>query len=133
RQAGVARRDVAPAEQQLTLGMDRPLDLLLAGHPRRGLLGKEHHADAVLADRGQRDAELAARAAEEGVRELNQDAGTVALKRVGAGSPTVSKVNQDFQALLDDGVTFASLDVGDKSETTSVVLVDGVVHALTPW
>ena len=39
---------------------DGALDLVLARHARGRLLRQEHHADAVLADRGQRDAELAA-------------------------------------------------------------------------
>jgi hypothetical protein len=66
-EALVVRRHVAPAEQHLALGGDRALDLLLARHARRRLARQEHHADAVLADRRQRDPELAARAAQERV------------------------------------------------------------------
>ncbi len=126
----VARRDVAPAEQHLPFRGDRALDLLLAGRPRGRLLGQEHHADAVLPDRRQRDAELAARAAQECVGELDQDARAVALQRVGARGPPMRQVFEDPEALGDDRVAFLALDVRDEAQAARVVLVRGVVHAL---
>ena len=48
----VVGRHVAPAEQHLAFACDRALDLLLAGHARRGFLRQEHHAHAVLAEAG---------------------------------------------------------------------------------
>jgi hypothetical protein len=65
RQTRVVGRHVAPAEQNLPLGRDRALDFLLARHARSRLLRQEHHADAILADRRQRDRKLAARAPKE--------------------------------------------------------------------
>ena len=43
--------------------------------------------------------ELAAGAAQEGVGQLDQDAGAVALQRVGAGGAAVGQVLEDPQAL----------------------------------
>ena len=126
----VAGRNVAPAEHDLPLGVDRALDLLLAGHARRRLLRQEHHADAVLTDRGQRDAELAARPAQEGVRHLHEDPGTVALQRIGPGRTAVREVLEDRQALADDRVRLAALDVGHEAQSAGVVLVGGAVEAL---
>ena len=51
RQALVVGGHVAPAEQTLPFRGNRPLDLLLASHAGRRLLGQEHHADAVPAER----------------------------------------------------------------------------------
>ena len=55
-QPAVVGGHVAPAQQHLAFRDDRALDFLLARHPRRRLARQEHHADAVLADRRQRDA-----------------------------------------------------------------------------
>ena len=129
-QAAVVGRHVAPAEQDLAFGDDRALDLLLARHARRGLARQEHHADAVLPDRRQRDAELAARAAQEGVGQLDQDAGAVALQRIGARRAAMRQVLEDRQALPDDGVILAALDVRDEAQPARVVLVGGVVQTL---
>ena len=83
--------------------------------------------DAVLADGGKRDAELAARAAQERVGQLDQDAGAVALQRIGARRAAMRQVFEDRQALTDDGVILATLDVGDEAQPASVVLVGRVV------
>ena len=61
-----------------------------------GSLRQEHHADAVLAERRQREALPAAGAAQERVGELDQDAGAVALQRVGAGRAAVRQVLEDL-------------------------------------
>jgi hypothetical protein len=71
--AAVRRRHVAPAEQDLAFARHRPLDLLLAGHPRCRLFRQEHHANAVLADRRERKTLRAARLAEKAVGQLDQD------------------------------------------------------------
>ena len=130
RQAAVVGRHVAPAEQDLAFARDRALDLLLAGHPRRRLLRQEHHADAVLADRRQRDALRCRRPAQERVGQLDQDAGAVALQRVGAGRAAVREVLEDRRALRDDRVALLALDVGDEAQAARVVLVRGVVQTL---
>ena len=129
-QAAVVGRHVAPAEQDLPLAGDRALDLLLAGHPRRRLLGQEHHADAVLADGRERQALPPAGAAQEGVGQLDQDPGAVALQRVGAGGAAVGEVFENEQRLGDDRVRLLALDVGDEAQAARVVLVRRVVQTL---
>src|SRR5690606_17536858 len=88
----VVHRNAAPAEQQLALGLDRALDLLDARGTRSRLLRQEHHADAIVPESRQRDPELAARAAQERVRHLQQDAGAVALQRIRAGRAAMRQV-----------------------------------------
>ena len=83
-QARVIGRHVAPAEKHLALAGDRTLDFLLAGHARGRLLGQKNHADAVLPHRRQRQALSSAGAPEKRIGQLNQDARTVALQRIGA-------------------------------------------------
>ena len=126
----VVRRHVAPAEQNLAFARHRALDLLLARHPGGRLLRQEHHADAVLADRGQREALRAACLAQEPVRQLDQDAGAVALQRIGARRAAMGQVPQDRQRLRYDGVPLLALDVGDEAEAAGIVLIRGIVQAL---
>jgi hypothetical protein len=126
-QAGVVGRHVAPAKQNLAFGRDRALDLLLARHARGRLTRQEHHSHAVLTHRRQRDAELAAGTAQEYVGHLDQDAGAVALQGVRARRTPMRQVVQDLEALPDDGVILATLDVGDEAQPACVVLVGGVV------
>jgi hypothetical protein len=81
---------------------DRALDLFLAGEARGGFLGQEHHADAVLAGGRQAHALRRHLFAEELVRNLDQDAGAVALQRVGTDRAPVVEVLQDLEALQND-------------------------------
>ena len=64
----------APAEQDLALLADHLLEELLALVALPHLGRQEHHADAVGARRGQRDARAPVFAAQELVRDLHQDA-----------------------------------------------------------
>jgi hypothetical protein len=45
----------------------------------------------------------------------------------------MGQVFQDLQTLLDDGMAFAALDMGDKSDATGVVFVGRVVQSLLAW
>ncbi len=130
RQSGVVGRHVAPAEQHLALARDRALDLLHARHARGGLLRQEHHADAVLADRRQRQSLRAAHAAQKAVGKLDQNARAVALQRIGAGGATVREVLEDRKRLRDDRVALLALDVGDESQAAGVVLIRRIVNPL---
>ncbi len=129
-QSGVVAGDVAPAEEHLTFGADCALDLLLARQAARRLLGQKHHSHAVLARHRKGHTLLRHFLAEEGIRDLQQDAGTVAGQRIGAGGAAVGEVLEDPQTLLDDTVALLPLDVGDEPDTTGVVLVGRVVQSL---
>jgi hypothetical protein len=122
-------RDVAPAEDDLAFGLDRPLELLRAGEARGVLLGQEHHADAVLPRRGQLDALQRHLGAVVVVRDLDQDAGAVAHQPVGADRSAVIQVLEDLQTLLDNRVRLSPGDVGDEADAAGIVLVGGGVES----
>ena len=61
---------------------------------------------------------------------LNHDARTVAGLGVSAHSATVFEVLQNTQRVLDHAVAFDVVDVGEKADAASVVLVAGVVKAM---
>ena len=87
--------------------------------------------DAILADRGQRESLQPAGLAQEHVGQLDQDAGAVALQRIGAGRAAMGEVAEDRERLRDDRMRLLALDVGDEPEAAGVVLVGGVVETLT--
>ena len=66
--------------------------------------------------------------AEKGVRGLDQDANAVTGLRVGADGAAVFKIVEYLQAVTDDVMAFDVFDVGDKSDTTGVMLVTRVVQ-----
>ena len=87
------------------------------------LLRQEHHADAVLARRRQRDALRGHLGAVELVGDLDQDAGAVAHQRIGPDRAAVVQVLEDLQALLDDRVRLAAGDVRDEADAAGIVLL----------
>ena len=68
--------------------------------------------------------------AEKAVGNLDQDAGAIARQRIRTHRAAVREVLENLQALLDDGMALAILDVGDKADAASVVFVGGVVKTL---
>jgi hypothetical protein len=64
------------------------------------------------------------------VGNLDQDAGAVAEQGVVAGGAAVRRGFPGSQALLDDGVAFLVLDMGDKADAAGVMLVRRVVQTL---
>ena len=83
-----------------------------------------------MADGRQRDAELAARAAQKRIGQLDQDARAVALQRVRARGAAMREVLEDGKPVADDGVVLASFDMGDEAQPARVVLVRGIVQTL---
>jgi hypothetical protein len=132
-QAAVVGRHVAPTQQDLPFGEDRPFDLLFARHSRCGLARQEDHAHAVVTSGRKRDAKLAAGAAQEGIGQLDEDAGAVALQRVGARGATVRQVFQYREGALDNGMIFPALDMGDETKAAGVMFVAWIVETLCPW
>ena len=103
-EVGIVDGHVAPADQRLPFGGDRLLDDRLDLGARLGVARHEELADGVMAGLGQGEAELGAFLGEEAVRDLGQHAAAVAERRVGAGRAAMVEVDQDLQALLEDGV-----------------------------
>ena len=123
-------RHVAPAEENLAFGTNGTLDFFLTGNAAGAFLRQEAHADTVFASRRQGHALLGHFFAEEGVRQLYENAGTVAHQRICAYGTPVIQVFQDQQALFDDGVSLLAFDMGNEPHAAGVVFVSGVVQTL---
>src|SRR5439155_19625351 len=101
------------AKQYLSLARDGAADLLLARDARRRLLGKKNHANAILANGGQREALSTTRAPKKRIWKLNENPGAIALQRVRASGAPMGQVPQDLQTLIDDRMTLLALDMRD--------------------
>ena len=121
---------VAPTDECLPFFLDRTLDFVFASQSRRRFLGQEHHADAILSVRRQLDVLPGHFFAQERVRNLQQDAGTVASKRIGADRASMRQILEYLQPLLDDGVGFLALDMGDETDAAGVVFIGRIVESL---
>jgi hypothetical protein len=95
-----------------------------------GVARQEYHAGAVMAGFGQRDAELAALATEEGVRHLDQDAGAVAGVLLATAGAAMHEVAQHGQRLRHDLVRAAALHVHHEADAAGVVLGGRIIEAL---
>ncbi|SCE61033.1 hypothetical protein GA0115253_108983 [Streptomyces sp. Termitarium-T10T-6] len=118
-------RDVAPAEDlQALLGRD----LLDRADGLGGVVGgEEGDAHGIRAGLGKFEGGLGA---QEGVRDLTEDAGAVAGVGLGAGGAAVFEVAQYGQRLLDQLMAGHTGQSGHEPDATGVVLVTGVVHPL---
>src|SRR5207244_6391560 len=95
---------VAPAQQPRAFLRDHLLEEPLAGLTLRGGRREEDHADPVLAGVGQLHADISARACEELVGHLEQDARPVARAGVAALGAAVKEVVEYLEPLADDVV-----------------------------
>jgi hypothetical protein len=64
---------------------------------------------------------------EEGIRDLQQNAGPVTHEGVCPNRTTVIQVFEDLQALLNNLVRLTASHLGDKANATGIVLVSRVV------
>ena len=127
--AAVDRR-IPPAENTQPFFLDDALDDSLGLQALMLLDRQEHHADAVLARRRQRETERRRLAREKLVRDLNQHPGAVAGFRVAAACAPMRQVDEDLNPFFDDVVGFLALDVGHKAHAAGVMLVARVVKPL---
>ena len=126
-QPRVIHRNVAPAEQDLAFVANGAFDHRLAGTAAGVAARQEYHADTVLSRRGQGDLLSRHFLAEERIRNLDQNAGTVAQQGIVARCSAMFEIFQNQQPLLDDGVAFLVLDMGNKTDATGVMFIGRVV------
>jgi hypothetical protein len=67
---------------------------------------------------------------EELVRHLNKDAGAVARVNFRAAGAAVIEIRQNLQALLEDLVRLAALDIDDEADAAGVVFEPRIIQAL---
>jgi hypothetical protein len=82
---------------------------------------EEEHADAKLAGLGEGDAEIFQVALEELVRELSENAGAVAGFLVGIDGAAMGEIAERLEGVLQDGVGFYPILMGDEPDATGVV------------
>ena len=122
-------RDVAPAEQPEPLVVAGGGDQRLAVRPGGGVVGEEGHPHPVGA--GRREGETGV-PAQEGVGELDQDAGAVTAQRVRTGGTAVAQVAQRLQAGADDLVGRLPVQSGHEGDPAVVVVQPRIVQAPHP-
>jgi hypothetical protein len=64
------------------------------------------------------------------VRDLQQDAGTVARAGVGRDRAAMGEIYEELERLLDDVAGTNAVDVSDEADSACVVLVSRVVQSL---
>ena len=122
-------RDVAPAEQPEPLVVAGGGDQRLAVRAGRGVLGEEDHPHPVGARRREREAGVPA---QNGVGELDQDAGAVAAQRVRTGGTAVAEVAECLQAGADDLVGRLPVQRRHEGDPAVVVVQPRIVQAPHP-
>ena len=128
--AGIVDGHVAPAQHGQAFGRNGLFDDLARLSASRGLARHEELADCVMARPRQVEAELGAFGGEEPVRDLGQDAATVAERGVRPHRAAMVEVDQDLQALFENVVRLAILHVGDKTDAAGIMLPGRIVEAL---
>ncbi len=91
---------------------------------------QECHADAVSAGLRQFKPQLAALAHKKLMRNLEENAGSVAGLRIASASPAMRQVEQHLDALLYDVMAFVAANIGYEANSTGIVLLRGVVQTL---
>jgi hypothetical protein len=107
--------------------MDDAGDGGCAGITAVGGLRQESRATGVVAGFRQADVELGGFLAQKSVRHLDQNAGAVTELGVVTRGTAVCQIAQDFQALGDDIVAFAALDVCYETNPARVFFVCRIV------
>ncbi len=106
----------------MSLGGDHFGDDGLAARAPLGIARHEQVADAILAGLRQREAEPFGFGGEEFMRDLNQHPRAVTGQRICADGPAMGEVDEDFQAVHDDFVALAALNIGNHADAAGIVL-----------
>ena len=64
------------------------------------------------------------------MRDLHEDAGAVAHARIGADRAAVLEIAENAQAVFDDLVRLAALDVGDEADAAGILVERRIVETL---
>jgi len=90
--------------------------------------GKEDHSDGEVGFFNG-EARVMEFASEELSRDLCEDAGAIGSKSIGTDRATVCEVRRSREPKLKKVVGGGAIDLGDETDATAVVFVDGVVEA----
>ena len=123
-------RDRAPAEDDLTLGLDQLLETLLNFAAEGRVARQEDEAAAVFAGGRERDARAFAGLDEKSMRHLQQHAGTVAGIDLGTAGAAVVEVPEDLERVGKNLVRFAAVHIDHEAHSAGLVFEPGIVQPL---
>src|ERR1019366_7800545 len=124
------QRRIAPAEDGQPLLARNAFHDSLAQQTLGVLHRQEHHAHAVGSGLRQRESQFGALAHEELMRDLDQNAGSVAGLRVAPASAAMRQIDKDLNAFLHDLVRFVAIQIHYEAHTAGVVFMTGVIQSL---
>ena len=119
--------ELAPAQEVQPFLTDKLLEHGLTGHAGIFLWRAEKGAYAVLSGAGQFNPFCLAAGPHEGMRNLDQDAGTVACGCIGTHSAPVIEIDQRLNSIANNLVIFASLEIHNKTDTTGIMFESWVI------
>ena len=119
---------VPPPQHAQLQQRDGPLEQALAMGGLVRIRGQKDHAHAVFLGAGKRDAQRERDVAQEGVRDLQHDAGAIPGVLLAATGAAVSEVLQNLDAVAHDPVRPASLDIDHQPDPARIVLLARMVE-----
>ncbi len=127
---GVIGRHIAPAQQLDPLFLQDPLHHMAGAVAVRSVGRGKDHGHPVAAGLGQFDSQRGADLAQKTIRHLQQN--TCAVTGIGfaANRTAMIQVSQNGQGLPDDLMGGIPFDIGNKTNTTGIVLELGIVQPL---
>ena len=129
-QRRVVSGHITPAKDMQLFLMQNPLKDMTGAVALCGLWRGKHHGNAVLTLFRQFYTQRPADLAQKTVRHLQQDTGAVTGIMLTADRTAVVQIGQDSQRLLHDIMGLFPLDIGDKTNTTGIMLKPGIVQSL---
>ena len=121
-------RHVAPAEHALAFLGDEFLELFDDEAGRFLVLRQEALRDRIMARHRQFDAVLVRPAAEQRVRDLQQNARAIAQQRIGADRAAMVQIGEDFESAHDDRMAFPARDMRHHADAAGIVFVARIVE-----
>src|SRR5690606_35959806 len=111
----VIGRNSSPAEQRLAFRLNDLSEHLFELATGGGIARQEDQAAAVLSFGGKSDPRFLSRFRQKLVRHLNKDAGAVTGVHLCAAGSAMIEIGEHLQALLEDLVGLAALDVDNEA------------------
>ena len=106
------------------------LELRTAAAAIFGIGRQKHGADAVIAERRQRDIEALALFFQEAMRHLHEDAGAVARFFLAAAGAAMLQIQENLDRHFDNVVRLAIVQIDDEADAAGIVFVPGVIQPL---
>jgi hypothetical protein len=118
---GAVHWHIAPAEKPLALFLDDPLQNLFTKAAMLRVRRQENHPHAIFIQVRKQNSGFSALLCQELVGYLQQNAGSISRLWIAATRTPVPQVRQNLQGLADDVIRPGSVEVGNKTDATTVL------------